>query len=78
MCMDFMNLNKVCLKDIFPLPKIAQLVDSTTRHGLLSFVDAFLDYNHVPMFDQDEEHTSFVTNQGLYCYNVVFFSLKNV
>ena len=42
MCVDFMNLNKACPKDSFPLPRIDQLVDSIARHKLLTFMDAFL------------------------------------
>ena len=32
MCIDFTNLNKACLKDPFPLPRIDQLVDATIGH----------------------------------------------
>ena len=45
MCVDFTNLNHACPKDSFPLPKIDQLVDSTARHKLLTFMDAFSGYN---------------------------------
>ena len=41
MCIDFTDLNKSYPKDSFPLSRIDQLVDSTTRHKLLSFMDAF-------------------------------------
>ena len=34
-CVGFINLNKTCPKDSFPLPKIDQLVDSTTGHELI-------------------------------------------
>ena len=44
MCIDFTGLNKACWKDSFPLPRIDQLVDSTTRHKLLRFMDAFSSY----------------------------------
>lgn len=44
MCVDFTNLNKVC-PDIFSLPRIDTLVDSTAGHQTLSFMDAFLGYN---------------------------------
>jgi hypothetical protein len=40
-CVDFTDLNKACLKDSFPLPRIDQLVDSTAGHRLLTFMDAF-------------------------------------
>ena len=45
MCVDFIDLNKVCPKDSYPLPCIDLLVDSTTGHQLLSFMDAFSGYN---------------------------------
>lgn len=44
-CVDFMDLNKVCPKDNFPLPRIDTFIDSTSRHKSLSFTDAFLGYN---------------------------------
>ena len=77
MCVDFTDLNKVCPKDSFPLPRIDQLVDSTARHKLLSFMDTFSGYNQILMDKDNQEKTSFVTNQGLYCYKVIPFGLKN-
>ena len=41
MCVDFTDLNKACSKDSYPLPKIDNLVDDTTGHALLSFMDTF-------------------------------------
>ena len=32
MYVDFIDLNKACQKDSYPLPRIDQLVDSTARH----------------------------------------------
>ena len=45
MCVDFTDLNRVCPKDSYLLPRIDTLVDSTARHELLSFMDAFSSYN---------------------------------
>jgi len=53
MCMDFTNLNKACPKDTYLLPRIDQLVDSTTGHKLLSFMDAFSGYNQIKMEKAD-------------------------
>ena len=44
-CVDFIDLNKACLKNSFPLPRIDQLVDTTSGHALLSFMDAYSGYN---------------------------------
>ena len=70
-------MNKACLKDNFSLPRIDQLVDATTRHELLSFMDAYLGYNQIPMFELNEKHTSFITDRMLYCYKAMSFGLKN-
>ena len=77
MCVDFTDLNRACPKDSYPLPRIDTLVDSTARHELLSFMDAFSGYNHIRMKEEDQEKTSFVTSQGLFCYKVMSFGLKN-
>lgn len=77
MCVDFIDLNKACSKNSFPLPKIDQLVDSIAGHGLLSFMDAFSGYNQISMFEQDKEHTAFITNINLFYYKVMPFGLKN-
>ena len=77
MCVDFTDLNKACPKDSFPLPQINQLVDSTTGHKLLTFMDAFSSYNQIMMDEGDQEKTSFITSKGLFCYKVMPFGLKN-
>ena len=77
MCVDFTDLNKAYPKDSYLLPRIDQLVDSTAGHKLLSFMDAFSGYNQIRMDEVDQEKTSFVTSQGLFCYKVMPFSLKN-
>ena len=78
MCIDFTDLNKACPKDSYPLPRIDTLVDSTARHKLLSFMDAFLGYNQIKMNEDDQERTSFITSQGLFCYKMMPFGLKNI
>ena len=40
-CIEFMNLNKACPKDSFPMPWIDQLVDAIVGHPQMSFLDAF-------------------------------------
>ena len=60
MCVDFTDLNKTCPKESFPLPRIDQLVDSTVRHKLLTFMDVFLGYNQIKMAEEDQEKTAFI------------------
>ena len=56
---------------------IDQLVDSTTGHELLSFMDAYSGYNQIRMYGPDELKTAFTTDRGLFCYQVMPFGLKN-
>ena len=41
-------------------------------------MDAFLGYNQIRMDEADQEKMSFVTNQGLFCYEVMPIGLKNL
>ena len=77
MYVDLPNLNKACPKDSYPLPRIDQLVDSMVDHQFLSFMDAFSGYNQIKMDEAYQEKTSFVSSQGLFCYKVMPFGLKN-
>ena len=74
---DFTNLNEACPKDSFPLPRIDWLVEATTGHELLSFMDAYFGYNQIKIHPPDEEKTAFTTGRKIYCYKVMSFGPKN-
>ena len=76
-CIDYIDLKDACPKDSFPLPHIDQIVDASSGHGMLSFLDAFSGYHQIPMYPPDVEKASFITPHGLFCYNVMPFWLKN-
>jgi hypothetical protein len=77
MCIDYTNLNKACPKDPYPLPRIDQIVDSTSGCDLLSFIDAYSGFHQIKMAKDDRKHTAFVTVDGLYCYIVMPYGLLN-
>ena len=77
LCIDFTDVNRACPKDSFPLSRIDLIVDATTGHELLGFMDAFSGYNQIIMDPDVQEKTSFVTAQGTYCYCVMPFGIKN-
>ena len=76
-CIDYTDLNEACPKDSFPLPRIDQIIDASAKHGILSFLDVFSGYHHIPMHLPDVEKMASITSHGLYCYNVMPFRLKN-
>ena len=78
MCIDYTGLNKACPKDHSHLPRIDQIVDSTSSCEIHSFLDAYSGYHHIMMKESDQLATSFITSYGSYCYITMPFSLKNV
>ena len=61
MCVDYTGLNKACPKDHFPLPRIDQIVDTTSGCEILSFLDAYSGYHQIAMKEFDQLTTSFIT-----------------
>ena len=77
MCVDYTGLNKACLKDPFPLPRIDQVVHLTSGCKTLCFLDAYSGYHQIMMKESDQLMTSFITPFGLFCYVSMPFGLKN-
>jgi len=71
-------LNVTCSKNEFPLLITPVMIDSTCDFERMSFMDDFSGYNQIKMYSEDENHTSFRTPLGVYCYTVMPFCLKNV
>ena len=76
-CIDFTNLNEACPKDSYTLLRIDQLVEAMAGHELFNFMDAYSSYNQIKMHPTDEDKTTFTTGQGVCCYKVMPFGLKN-
>jgi hypothetical protein len=77
MCIDYISLNKACPKDPFLLPRIDQIVDSTSGCDLLCFLDAYSGFHQISMSREDEKNTAFITVGGLFCYVSMPYGLKN-
>jgi hypothetical protein len=77
MCVGYTGLNKACPKDLFPLPCIDQVVDSTSECETLYFLDTYSSYHQIVMKESDQFTTSFITLSGSYCYISMPFGLKN-
>nr|GEX19617.1 reverse transcriptase domain-containing protein [Tanacetum cinerariifolium] len=78
MCVEFTNLNKACLQDCYPLPKIDWKVESLCGYLFKCFHDAYKGYHQIQMAEQDEEKMAIHTSHGVYCYTKMTFGLKNV
>jgi hypothetical protein len=47
MCIDFTNLNKACLKDDYPLPRIDTLMDVAAGLEMMNMLDCFSGYHQI-------------------------------
>ncbi|KAL2246197.1 UNVERIFIED_CONTAM: Retrovirus-related Pol polyprotein from transposon [Sesamum indicum] len=77
MCTDFTDLYKACPKDPYPLPRIDLLVDSTAGYEVFSMMDAYQGHHQIYMAIEGRVQMSFVSDRGIFCYNVMPFRLKN-
>ena len=77
MCVDYIGLNKACLKDPFPLSRIDQIVESTSGCETLCFLDAYSRYHQIAMKESNQLATSFITPFRSFCYIIMPFGLKN-
>jgi hypothetical protein len=76
MYVDYTNLNKHCPKDPFGLPRIDEVIDSTTGCELLPFLDCYSGKHQISM-REDQIKTLFIMPFGAYCYMTMSFGLKN-
>jgi hypothetical protein len=77
MCIDFIDLNKACKKDDFPLERVDKIVDDATNSEMLSLLDMFSGYHQIRVRKEDEEKTSFINPFGTFCFVRMQEGLKN-
>jgi hypothetical protein len=77
LCVDFRNLNRSSKKDNYPLPKMEHILQRVIGSSRMSMIDGFSGYNHIFVFPEDREKTSFTTPWGTFMYAKMPFGLMN-
>ena len=78
MCIDYRELNKLTMKNRYPLPQIYDLFDKLQDSSWLSKIDLRYGYHQVRVKEEDMEKTAFQTHYGYYEFIVMPFRLRNV
>ena len=77
MCVDYRAVNKMTVRNSYPLPRIDDLMDRLSGACMFSCLDLQQAYHQVRLNPEDVPKTAFTTPQGLYEYLVLPFGLSN-
>ena len=76
-CVDYRKLNAITIKDSYALPRIDDALATLSGNTYFSSVDLNAGYWQIPMNEDDKDKTSFITDAGLFRFNVLAFGLTN-
>ncbi|KAJ9522418.1 hypothetical protein QJQ45_008294 [Haematococcus lacustris] len=77
MCIDYRQLNKITLRDQYPLPRIDDLFDKLSGCKVFSSLDLQAGYHQIRITPEDVPKTAFRTPEGHFQFKVLCFGLTN-
>jgi hypothetical protein len=77
MCIDYISLNELTVKNKYPLPRIEDMFDQLRAASVFSKIDLRSGYHQLRIWPSDIPKTIFITKYGLYEFTVMSFGLTN-
>jgi len=75
--MDYKALNGITIKNRYPIPRIADLIESLSKASIFTKIDLRWGYNNIRIKEGDEWKTAFITRQGLFEATVMYFGFSD-
>ena len=76
-CVDYRRLNAATIRDIYPIPRMDECIDSLGDANIFTTLDCNSGYWQIPVSPEDRDKTAFTCHSGLYRYKRMPFGLTN-
>ncbi|MCO5569244.1 hypothetical protein L7F22_022955 [Adiantum nelumboides] len=76
-CVDYKPLNAATKRDHFPLPFQDEILNEVAGHERYTVCDGYSGYYHIPIAEEDQHKTTFITPWGCFAFRVMPFGLTN-
>ena len=76
-CVDYRALNSVTKRDLYPLPRCDDILESLSGAQWFCHLDLLRGYWQIDVAEEDREKTAFATPDGLYQFRKLSFGLTN-
>jgi len=74
---DYRNLNKVTVREPYPIPRIEEAFDTLVKAKYITTLDLTTGYWQIPLSEEDKEKTAFTVKSGKWEYNVLPMGITN-
>ena len=76
-CIDYRKLNAISKRDVYPLPRIDDSLAALSGNTWFSSMDLVSGYHQIPLNENSQDKSTFITEGGLYKWTVMPFGLSN-
>lgn len=76
-CVNFTELNKVTVNDIYPVPDIDNILEDLNGKEYFSIIDLKSGYHQFPLSNNAKKYAACITPEGIFKYNCMTFGFKN-
>lgn len=77
LCVDYRQLNAVTQPDAFPMGRATELLYEVAGSSYITVIDMLRGYWQIPLDEEAQQHSAFVTHQGQYAWRVMPYGLRN-